>query len=384
MNARVKQPAPGDAQVVQMPNTVAEAPSQKPADAPPPPAAVAPPKKKGNSRRLVLMISVPLILVVAGGYFWLTGGRYEDTDNAYVQQPKVSLSADIAGRIIEVDVKENQLVKAGDVLFRIDPTPYKIALDMANASLASARLGVEQLRVAYTTAQAKLNAAQQTLDVRQRAQGRSTDLATKGVTTQASVDDTLLALQSAQSDVDLDKQGVAGAIAALGGNPDVNTESHPAVQTALAAVENAKRNLDKTTVVAPADGIITQVTSLNVGQFVATGTTIVNLVGTGDTWIQANFKETQLGDLRDGEPADVTVDAYPGVTLHGTVDSIGAATGAEFSLIPAQNATGNWVKVVQRVPVRIKVPASDKAVLRTGMSATVMVDTGKSRLDQMH
>jgi len=389
MNARVKPPAEGEAEIVQLTPASAEAP--KPASSPSPtgPAgaatATAPdtPKKKRGVKRMILMIAVPLVLVAAGGYYWLTGGRYEDTDNAYVQQPKVSLSADVAGTIIAVNVKENQAVKAGDVLFRIDPVPYQIALDQANAALAGARQSVSQLRVAYTTAETKLAADQQTLVIQQRNQARNDDLATKGVATAAAVDQGLLALQQAQSTVDQDQQAVKGALAALGGNVDVKTDDVPAVMQALAAQQAAQRNLAKTTVKAPADGIISQVDSLNVGQFIGMGSTIVSLVESGDTWVAANFKETQLERMKAGEPADVTVDTYPGVVFHGSVDSIGAATGSEFSLIPAQNATGNWVKVVQRVPVRIKVPANTDTPLRTGMSATVTVDTGKTRLEMM-
>ena len=388
MNARVKPPAEGEAEIVQLTPASAEAP--KPASSPEPKAvagttAAAPdtPKKKRNGKRLTLMVAVPFVLVVAGGYYWLTGGRYEDTDNAYVQQPKVSLSADVAGTITAVEVKENQVVKAGDVLFRIDPAPYQIALNQADAALAGARQSVTQLRVAYTTAETKLAADQQTLVIQQRNQARNDDLATKGVATAAAVDQGLLALQQAQSTVDQDQQAVKGALAALGGNVDVKTDDVPAVMQALAAQQAAQRNLAKTTVKAPADGIISQVDSLNVGQFIGMGSTIVSLVESGDTWVAANFKETQLERMKAGEPADVTVDTYPGVVFHGSVDSIGAATGSEFSLIPAQNATGNWVKVVQRVPVRIKVPANADTPLRTGMSATVTVDTGKTRLEMM-
>jgi len=387
MNARANPPKSVEAEIVKLP-TSAEAPKRG-GDAPAPAAARAPDpapeaaKKKGGSRRLIAMIAVPLILVVGGAYFYLTGGRYQDTDNAYVQQAIVSLSPDVAGRIIKVAVKENQPVQAGDVLFVIDPAPYKIALDQADAALAAARVNVDQLRVAYTTAQAKLAAAEQTLSIRQREQGRSTDLATKGVATAASVDDTLLAFQQAQSDVDVAKQAVASAAAALGGDPNIKTEDHPSVRTALAAQESAQRNLDKTTVKAPADGVVSQVASLNVGQFVGAGTTIASLVETDNSWVEANFKETQLGTLKVGQPADVAIDTYGGVTLHGKVGSVGAATGAEFSLIPAQNATGNWVKVVQRVPVRIDFDGASQLPLRTGMSTTVTVDTGKSRLDDM-
>jgi membrane fusion protein (multidrug efflux system) len=383
MNADPKPSVNGQAQVVHLPTSEAPKPAH-PGPAPAmAPAPDAPPKKKRNLRRLVLIILVPLLLAVGGAYFWLTGGRYEDTDNAYAQQPKVALSADVAGRITEVDVKDNQPVKAGDVLFRVDATPYRIALDQANASLAAARQGVEQLRVAYATAQVRQTSDQRTLDIRLREQERNNSLVGKGVATQASTDELLLATQEAQSAVDQDKQAVQGALAALGGKPDVKTDDVPAVKQALAAVAKAQHDLSETTVAAPANGVISQVDSLNVGQFIAIGTTIASLVEDGDTWVEANFKETQVGSLKIGQPADVTVDAYPGITFHGAVDSLGVATGSEFSLLPAQNATGNWVKVVQRIPVRIKVPANANAPLRTGMSANVSVDTGKSRLDLM-
>jgi membrane fusion protein (multidrug efflux system) len=380
MNARVKPPAQGEAEPVNV--TLEKVEPQQPAAPAPAPAApqaaapvVAPPKPKRKGRRMALLISVPVILAAAGAYFWFTGGRYIDTDNAYVQQPKVALSAEISGRIIDVKVKENQAVKAGDLLFDIDPAPYKIALDTANAALASARVNVAQLRVAYTTAQATLSAALSTQDIRKRELGRNDSLAGKGFATPAAVDDVRISAQDADTAVALAQQGIASASAALGGNPAIATEDHPLVQTAQAQVETAKRDLANTTVVAPADGIISQVASLNAGQFVAVGSTIVSLVETDDTWVVANFKETQLTTLQDGQPADVTVDAYPGVKLAGHVESIGAATGSEFSLIPAQNATGNWVKVGQRIPVRIRIDGKSAQPLRTGMSAAVTVDT---------
>jgi membrane fusion protein (multidrug efflux system) len=388
MNARVTEPKAGEATIVNMPRaekgqTTAEAPAPQ---SPPPPQAAAPeaaPKKKGGSRRLMLMVAVPLVLAIGGGYFWLTGGRYEDTDNAYVQQAKVSLSADIAGRITAVNVAENQRVTAGTVLFTIDPQPYQIALDQANAALASARVNVEQLKVAYGTAQVQLNAAQQTLVIRQAAFDRKQSLVESGVNSDSTLDDVKLALQQAQAAVDQAKQQVAASTAALAGNPDIAIDQHPAVLAALAQVESAERNLGKTSVKAPADGIVANVSSLNAGQFVAAGTTIATLVEAKGTWIEANYKETQLADLKVGQPAEVKVDAYGG-KLECSVASIGAATGSEFSLIPAQNATGNWVKVVQRLPVRIECPPSEQvAMLKTGMSANVTVDTGRSTLDKL-
>jgi membrane fusion protein (multidrug efflux system) len=376
MNARVEPPKHGEAEVVQMPK-----PETGKAPAPEAAAPAAKPKRRG--RRLLLMIAVPVVLALGGGYFWLTGGRYVDTDNAYVQQSKVAISADISGRIVAVAVKENQTVKQGDTLFSIDPEPYRIALDQANAALATARVNVDQLRVTYTTAQTKLAAAQVTLEIRQRELDRQNSLADKGVSAAASLDDARIAYQAANSQVELAKQEVAGAIAALGGDPDIKTDEHPAVRTALAAKESAERDLAKTTIVAPAAGIVSQVASLNVGQFIATGTTIASLVETDDTWIEANYKETQLADLTVGQPADITVDAYPGVKFHGNLASIGAATGSEFALIPAQNATGNWVKVTQRVPVRIHIEDPDAARLRAGMSSVVSIDTGKTTLEKL-
>lgn len=338
-------------------------------------AATAEPAKKKGGRRLVLMLGVPVVLAAGAAWFFFTGGRYVETDNAYIQQAKVSLSSDVAGRIISVAVTENEPVKKGDTLFALDPEPYRIALEQADAALASARVNVEQLRVGLAVAKAKLASAQTTLAIRQKEWERQSNLRSQGVSAESALDDADLALKTAQASVSLEEQDVANATAALGGNPDIKTEDHPAVRAAQAARDNAARNLEKTTVVAPADGIISQVGSLNPGQFIATGTTIATLVTTGSTWVEANFKETQLATIAAGMPAEITVDAFPGLKLKGHIDAIGAGTGAEFALIPAQNATGNWVKVVQRVPVHVTLDEATDKPLRTGMSAVVNVDT---------
>jgi membrane fusion protein (multidrug efflux system) len=388
MNARVTEPKPGEATPVitferSAPTAEKTAPAAPPvadqaapavADAIAAPAAAAAPKKK-RSGRLALMVSVPVLLLAVGGYFYLSGGRYVETDNAYIQQPKVSISADVAGRVVSVSVHDNETVTAGQVLFALDPAPYRIVLDQAQAALATARVNVEQLRVAYGTANAQLSAAKETLAIRQAEFDRKQELTTKGIAANSTLDDVKLALQNAQTQVLLAEQQVASAAAALAGNPTIATDEHPAVRAALAAEANAQRNLEKATVTAPAAGIVSQVASLNVGQFIATGTTIASLIETDSTWIEANFKETQLATLVPGMPVEVKLDAYPGVTFEGTLESIGAATGAQFALIPAQNATGNWVKVTQRVPVRIDVTETGNKVLRAGMSAVVAVDT---------
>jgi membrane fusion protein (multidrug efflux system) len=318
---------------------------------------------------------VPLLLAAAGAYFWFTGGRYQDTDNAYVQQAKLALSADVGGRIATVSVRENQRVETGEVLFTLDPEPYRIALAQADAALATARVNVEQLKVAYASAEAQLRAAEATVAIRQAAYDRKNALVQSGTASDATLDDVKLALETAQNAVTAARQQLASAAAALTGNPQLATDDHPAVRAAQAARDVAARNLDKTVVRAPAAGIVSQVASLNAGQFIAMGTTIASLIETDDTWIEANFKETQLASLHEGMPVEVRVDAYPGLVLDGRLDSIGAATGAEFALIPAQNATGNWVKITQRVPVRIAVSPAEGAILRAGMSAAVAVDT---------
>lgn len=369
MNAHVSKSAAGE--------------TAKPVDVAPAPVEATAPARKRRPGRLILMVSVPLLLAAAGGYFYLNGGRFEETDNAYVQQAKVALSADVAGRITAVNVSENQMVHAGDVLFTIDPQSYAIALDQANAALGSARVNVEQLKVGYGTAQRALEAARSTLTIQQATFDRQSALVDGGNASHATLDQPKLTLQQAQNAVVTAEQQMAAAAAALGGNPDIATDDHPAVKAALAQVALAERNLSKTEVAAPADGVVSQVASLNVGQFLAAGTTVASLVETGGSWVEANFKETQLGAIQIGMPVEVTVDAMPGSPIAGKVTSIGAATGSEFSLIPAQNATGNWVKVVQRIPVRVDFDTSTDAPLRTGMSALVSVDTGHSTLDKL-
>ncbi len=296
----------------------------------------------------------------------------------------MSLSADVAGRIVGVSVHDNQTVKAGDVLFTIDPEPYQIALDQAEAALATAQGQCRAVagRLWHRQRAARSRAGDAGASGRTSMTARPA-LATQGSTAQASLDDVKLALQTAQNAVNWPTSRSASATAALGGDPEIKTDDHPAVRAALAAVEVPQRNLAKTTVVAPADGIVSQVASLNVGQFVATGTTIASLVETGRTWVQANFKETQLAALTAGMPAEISVDAVPGREVRGHCGQHRCGDGAEFALIPAQNATGNWVKVTQRIPVRIDVASvADAEALRAGMSAVVSVDTGRTTLEQ--
>jgi membrane fusion protein (multidrug efflux system) len=340
----------------------------------------APKKKARRGGRFLLMLAVPLALAAAGSYVWVTGGRYEETENANLRQARVAIASDTAGRIVEVNVTDNQTVKKGDVLFAIDPEPYRIALAQADAAVAAARLNVEQLRAAYSQSMAQERSAASEVDYAQSQFDRAADLADKGINTKSSLDQARNDLDKAKQQLAVAIQGIESAKAALGGNPEIQADKHPSVMAALAARDKAAYDLTQSTVRAPADGVVAQASSFKIGQFVGAGTALFSLVETGDTWIDANFKETQLTHLKPGQKAEVVLDTYPDRTFEATVQAVGAGTGAEFSLLPAQNATGNWVKVTQRIPVRLQLTDPDaKMALRTGMSATVTVDTGVSR-----
>ncbi|RWG54744.1 MAG: HlyD family secretion protein [Mesorhizobium sp.] len=345
-----------------------------------PQVAPAAPKKKRRTGRFLLMVALPLALLAGGAYVWVTGGRYQETENANLQQARISIASDTAGRIVQVGIADNQTVKAGDLLFVIDPEPYKIALAQADAAVAAARLNVEQLRAAYSQAMAQQKSAKSEVDYAQSQYDRAADLAEKGINAKSSLDEARNDLDKAKQQLAVAEQGIISAKAALGGNPDIETDKHPSVMSALAARDKAAYNLSQTTVKAPSDGIVYQASSFKIGQYVSVGTPLFALVETDDTWIDANFKETQLTNMKPGQKAEIVVDTYPGRTFEATVKAIGAGTGAEFSLLPAQNATGNWVKVTQRIPVRLELTDPDaKMALRTGMSATVTVDTGVAR-----
>lgn len=337
--------------------------------------------KRGKARRRILMFSLPVLLAAGGAAYWLMSGRYETTDNAYLHQARLSVVSDLSGRVVTSKVADSMPVKAGDVLFVIDQEPYRIALEQADAALANARLGVEQLKAAYRMAVANEKSAETEAAYRDSELKRQEELSRKGVSASSSLDSARHDANKARDALAAAKQGVANALAGLGGKPDLETDQHPSVQSALAAREKAAYNLSLTTVHAPSDGVLYQAASFRAGQFVAAGNPLFALVATNDTWVDANFKETQLSGIKTGESADVEFDSYPGQTFKGRVAAIGAGTGAEFSLLPAQNATGNWVKVTQRVPVRIALDKSDALPdLRSGLSAKVSVDTGRKPL----
>lgn len=323
-------------------------------------------------RHLLLLLSVPLLLVLAGGYFWLTSGRFVSTDNAYVQQDKIAVSAEVAGILAEVAVDENDIVHKGDLLFRIDPQPYRIALEQAEAQIGNAEVQVSKLRTELIGTGADIQGARDNLDFAERAYKRQAELMRRGFTTRARHDEALHAVQEARERLSNARAEAATAQAALqqGGN-----SAQPAVAAALAARERALLDLKRTEVRAPADGYVSQTERLQVGNAVVPGLPVVTIVRGGESWVEANYKETDLNHMREGQSARIHLDAYPDLKLRGKVASIGAGTGSEFSLLPAQNATGNWVKVTQRVPVRIRIDGKQERPLIAGLSAKVTVDT---------
>ncbi len=331
------------------------------------------PGRKRSWLRPLLMFGVPALFLAVVGYFWLTSGGSVSTDNAYVQQDKVSVSSDVAGRIIEVPVRENQLVKAGDVLFRIDPAPYSIAVSQADAAIANAQVSLETLQTSYQGTGADIQAARDRIAQAQEDLDRQSALMKRGFTTRASFQSAQHAVEQAKAQLLSAEAAAAEARSKLATGSAVPGEN-PAI--AAARVQRAKAMLDlsRTTVRAPISGIVSQTKSLQVGQQMITGLPAVTIVSDKPAWIDANFKETDLNKMRVGQPATVKFDAYPGLKLKGHVELIGAGTGSEFSVLPAQNANGNWVKVTQRVPVRIAIDEKSPRPMIAGLSVDVAVD----------
>ena len=330
------------------------------------------PRRRRSRWRLVIMLSVPILLLAVGGYFWLTSGRYVSTDNAYVQQDMVSVAPEVTGIVGEVFVHENQPVHRGDLLFRLDQRPFRIALEQAEAQMASAQVQVAQLRTQTAGTVADIAGAENNLAYAQREFERYAELLRRGFTTRAAYSDKLHDVEEARERLANARAAQANAQSALANG---GTDKQPAVLQARAARDQALLNLARTEVRAPSDGVATQVDRLQVGATAVSGVPMVTIVRGGTTYVEANFKETDLTNMYVGQPAEVTLDAYPGERFRGHVWSIGAGTGSQFSILPPQNATGNWVKVTQRVPVRIYIDGNPQRPLIAGLSADVSVDT---------
>lgn len=332
--------------------------------------------QRGILFRVLMMASIPLVLVAIGAYIYLTAGRSASTDDAYVQADKIQISASVGAHVVAVLVKDNQPVKAGQVLLQLDDSSYKIALAKAQANLAATRLQVDGLRATYKQRQSDVKAAQDTFDYMQREADRQAQLLQTHITSQQKYDEARHNLDAARQQLSSAQQQLANVLASLGGNPDLPTDQHPLVMQAQAQVDQAALDLSNTVVKAPADGYVTEVSHLPVGQYLTAATPAFDLVTTDHSWIEANFKETDLTRMRPGQSATIEIDTYPDREFHGHVQSISAGTGSEFSVLPPQNSTGNWVKIVQRIPVKLVIDDGDADhPLRAGMSANVTVDT---------
>ena len=351
-------------------------PTAEPSLAAPAASSVTP---KKSLRRPVLFALLPVALMV-GGYFYVTGGTVMSTDNAYVQADTVGLSTDVSGIVTQVLVHDNQKVAKGDVLFKLDPLQFQLALDRTEAQIGNTRNDLVALQTNYRNMQAQVEQAQKDVDFNMVNFQRQEQLIANNFTPKATYDAARNTLQNSQQKLASLKAQLAGIAANLNGNPDAPIEDHPKYKDAVAARDEAARQLAHTVVHAPFAGVVTNVPSLQPGQYLTAATTGFNIVSTDHVWVEASPKETELTYVRPGQKVTIEVDTYPGQRWVGTVDSISPASASSFSLLPAENTSGNWVKVVQRIPMRISVNNEPgKPPLRVGMSVEVNVDTGHER-----
>jgi membrane fusion protein (multidrug efflux system) len=330
--------------------------------------------------RLLLLVVVPALALVAGLWIYLAGGRYISTDNAYVGAQKVLVTPDISGKIAAVMVKEGQHVAAGDTLFEIDPTPFRLALTQARGKLESVRTDFNNLRSNLKSLNELVDLSRQNVELKRKDVQRKAELVAKSSGSQADLDNSKSATVTAELEAQFAIQQQVSTLNSLLGNPDLPIEQYPAYVQAKAALDQAQRDLDHTVLKAAIAGTATQVDNIQLGRFVAAGMPVFSIIDDAAPWVDANPKETDVTDLRLGQKVTVNVDAFPDRTFRGTVTSISPGTGAQFAILPPQNAIGNWVKVVQRLPLRISFdPGQNDKLLRAGMSATVEIDTGRSR-----
>ena len=332
-------------------------------------------------RRVLLLVVLPLVALIAGLTFYLNGGRYVTTDDAYVGAQKVLITPDVSGKIVSVAVKEGQQVSTGDVMFQIDPVPFQLALAQARAKLEDAKTNHDNLVANVKLYDQTIDIINSGIAIKQRDVERKNSLVKSNVGSQLDLDNSATALVTAQAQSQLVKQQRSNSLNQLLGDPDLPLEQFPAYQQAKAARDDAQRNLDLTTVRAPMNGVATQVDQIQLGRFVMAGTPVFSVIDTSNPWVDANPKESDFTYVAVGQAVTVEVDAFPNHLFKGTVGSLSPGTGAQFAILPPQNATGNFVKVVQRVPVRIYFDSNDQYVrkLKAGMSAYTTIDTGHRR-----
>ena len=330
-------------------------------------------------KRFLLLVGVPALVAAVFLFVWLRGGRYEETENAYVNAHIVAVSADVSGRVVEVAVRDNQSVAAGALLFRVDPAPFELAVARAEAQMAVARTEVEGLRGEYRVARAEAAEAESRIGFLERQLERQARLREKGMGLESNYDEARHNLDAAKRRLESAKEKATRMLASLGGDAAIPAERHPGFLAARAARDSGRDELQRVRIVAPVAGIVSNM-KLQAGERVEKGVPVFSLIESGPVWVEANFKETQLTHMREGQAVTLVADAYPDAVFRGKVGTIAPATKAEFSLLPAQNASGNWVKVVQRVPVLVALePAPGQPQLRAGMTVTAKVDTGHER-----
>jgi membrane fusion protein, multidrug efflux system len=351
---------------------------ERPAKIPSAPENASPPRRRWVRRALFALL--PLVLI-AGAYWYVTGGRVMSTDDAYVNAETVGISTDISGIVKEIDVTENQHVDPGQVLYRLDPRQFQIAPDNARANLAQTALSIDAMKQDYRRMLKDVAAEQAQVELDQVTYDRYAALLPTGSTTKANYDQAHFTLEADKNKFESLRQLAAVQLAKLSGNPDIPVTQHPEYLQAKARIDEAQRQLDHAVVKAPFAGVVTDVPSIAAGKYLAASTTAFYLVDTDHLWIDATPKETELTYVRPGQPVTATVDTYPNAEWHGIVESISPAAAQQFALLPAQNTSGNWVKVVQRIKIRVRIDTSDKNLppLRAGMSLEVDVDTGHAR-----
>jgi membrane fusion protein (multidrug efflux system) len=339
-----------------------------------------PPRSLRERLRRPLMLALPVLLAALGAAYYLVEEPYVWTNDAFVRAAKVTLNARVAGQVVEIAVRDNERVRQGQVLFRIDPEPYQIAVDQAEARLASARLQIDGLKATYRQQQAELQSAQASAAFDEREYGRKKALVANDFTPREVYDQTETTLKVSRQHVASIEQQIANTVVALNGDPNIEVDRHPTVRAAKALLDRAKLDLSYATVMAPDDGIVARVEDLQVGDFVNPGAAVFSLMSSRRIWVEANFRETGLTYMRPGQEATVKVDAYPDHRFKAHVVSMSPGTGSDFAVLPPENATGNWVKVVQRLPVRLEFDELDpNRPLFSGISVTAKVDTGHYR-----